>query len=81
MLTTQMTELEAFHRFVGAHLQQRESTLSPEAALDLFRQQQLSDAELNCSVAAVKRALAQVDRGEGIGLDAAMQQLREKQRL
>jgi hypothetical protein len=81
MSASSMTELEAFHHFVGAQLQQCKLALTPEDALDLFRQQQMTDAELGCSVAAVERALAQADRGEGVGLDEAVQQLREKHGL
>jgi len=81
MSAASLTELEEFHRFVGDQLIPREQSLSPEAALSLFRQQQMTLDELSSSVAAVERALAQADRGEGVALDEAIRQLREKHKL
>ena len=81
MQTTSSTELEEFHRFVGDQLRQHVESLSPEVALELFRQQQMTAEELTSSTRAVERALAQADRGEGVPLDEAMQGLREKHGL
>ncbi len=81
MQTSSSTELEEFHRFVGDQLRQHAESLSPEAALGLFRQQQTTTEELASSAQAVERALAQADRGEGVPLDEAMHRLREKHGL
>lgn len=66
-MSTKASDLNEFHRFVGEQLDQG-SELTPEDCLDLWRANHPSPEELKESVAAVKRALAQVDRGEGITL-------------
>lgn len=72
------TELERFHQFVNERLQSGERQLSPEEALDRFRSERSDDTELAESVAALRRALEQADRGEGIPLDEAMARLRQE---
>lgn len=72
------TELERFHQFVNERLQCGERQLSPEEALDRFRSERSDDTELADSVAALRRALEQADRGEGIPLDEAMARLRQE---
>ena len=61
-------ELETFHRFIGQQLVDG-TELSPEECLRVWRVEHPTADELNKSVAAVKRALAQAQRGEGKKLD------------
>lgn len=72
------TELERFHQFVNERLQSGERQLTPEEALDRFRSELPDDTELAESVPALRRALEQADRGEGIPLDEAMSRLRQE---
>lgn len=72
MLATDKTLLESFYQFVGKQLQSSSSeTLTPEEALDLWRQEQ--DA-----YASIKQGLAEVDAGEGMSLDEFERQIRVK---
>lgn len=63
------SELADFHQFVASQLDNGGAGLSPEECLELWRAERPSSEELQDSVAAVKRALEQADRGEGKSLD------------
>ena len=81
MATQVASELERFHQFIAHKLSNGESDLSPEEALDEWRALNPTPEELAANVAALQRALAQADRGEGIPLDECIEQLRRKYNL
>ena len=58
------SELAAFHRFIEEQLAGG-AELTPEECLRVWRVEHPNDEELEESVAAVERALAQTERGEG----------------
>ncbi len=58
------TELAMFHRFLGEQLADG-AQWTPEECLLAWRAEQLSPEELDNSVASVRRALDQAERGEG----------------
>lgn len=74
MATEPLTELEAFHRFVGQRLRQNGRIQTLDDCLDEWRRHQ---SELEDSVAAIHRALRQLDAGEGTPLDEFDRQFRE----
>lgn len=78
MAQTSTSELAAFHRFVGQHLADDDTDLSPEEVLDRWRAENPTAEELAQSVAAVKRALEQAERGEGTRWEEFDRRFREK---
>lgn len=62
------SELETFHRFVGDQLAEG-ADLTPEECLRVWRLEHPAGDELDASVAAVKRALDQAQRGQGKTVD------------
>lgn len=75
------TELREFIEFAEQHLGEGSSDLTPEEVLDLWRAQHPPADELNHSVAAINRALAQADRGEGIPLDEFDRRFRARHQI
>ena len=71
-------ELTAFHRFVGEQVTIVGARPSPEECLEMWRVLHPSPEELKESVAAVKRALDQADRGEGKTLQEFDRDFRNK---
>jgi hypothetical protein len=63
MATSFSNELAEFHRFVAEKLAKGEADLSPEAAVDQWRDLHPDTAALAEDLAAVKEALADMDRG------------------
>ncbi len=61
-------ELATFHRFIGEQLAEG-AELTPEECLRVWRVEHPSSRELDESVAAVRRALAQAEQGEGKRLE------------
>lgn len=78
MATGLETDLREFLDFAAEQLSRGGSELTPEEVLDLWRVEHPSPAELSESIAAVKRALAQADRGEGVPLDEFDRQFRAR---
>jgi hypothetical protein len=62
------SDLATFHHFVGEQVAGG-AELTPEECLHVWRVEHPTCDDLDESVAAVKRALAQADRGEGKCLD------------
>ena len=67
MMESNSTELAMFHRFVGEQLAGGVDW-TPEECVRLWRAEQPSPEELDDSVASVRRALDQAERGEGKSL-------------
>ncbi|MEX0710791.1 MAG: hypothetical protein WD278_00490 [Pirellulales bacterium] len=61
MSTESANELQAFRRFLDEQIESGRLDLSPEESLRLWQQQR---RDLDESVAAVQRALAEMDAGE-----------------
>jgi hypothetical protein len=75
-------ELREFHRFVGESLDRGEAGLSPEEALDLWRDHHPSDAEYASTVAALREALSDMAQGDtGKPLEEFDQSFRQKHQL
>ncbi|MBI5760034.1 MAG: hypothetical protein HZA46_16075 [Planctomycetales bacterium] len=81
MATDVASELEQFQHFVSQTLASGGATLSPEEVLDAWRIANPNDEELTASVADLRQALEEADRGEGIPLDQALTEIRHKHRL
>ncbi len=62
------SDLATFHHFIAEQLADG-AELTPEECLRVWRVEHPSQEDLNQSVAAVRRALAQAERGEGKVLD------------
>lgn len=75
------SELAEFHAFLGERLKNGGSRLSPEEALEEWRTVRPSPEELQESVAAVRRALEQAERGEGVSLEDFDRQFRQRHNL
>lgn len=78
MTSDVQNQLEAFHRFIGEQLNNGGTSLSPEECLDLWRTEHSDPQQLEESVAAVKRALDQADRGEALPLEEFDREFRTK---
>jgi hypothetical protein len=77
--TSLSNELAQFHRFVADKLAKGEASLSPEAAVDQWREMHPASDDLAEDVAAVKEALADMAAGDvGISLDTFDQEFRAK---
>ncbi len=74
-------ELADFHRFVAEQLDNGGARPSPEECLDMWRAVHPSPEELDESVASVKRALDQANRGEGKSLEEFDRDFRKKHDL
>src|ERR1700722_15758314 len=59
-----LNELAEFHRFVAEKLAKGEANLSPEAALDQWRESHPTSDDLSEEVAAIKEALADMEAGD-----------------
>ncbi len=82
MATSLSNELAQFHRFVADKLAKGEASLSPEAAVDQWREMHPASDDLAEDVAAVKEALADMAAGDvGISLDTFDQEFRAKHGL
>jgi hypothetical protein len=57
-------ELASFHRFVGIKLSEKNSDLSAEEALDLWRDEHPLVDETDDATAAVEEALADMEAGD-----------------
>lgn len=57
-------ELEQFHRFIADKLAKGESAVSPEAAVDQWRELHPSSDDLAEDVTAIKEALADLAAGD-----------------
>lgn len=75
------SELAQFHDFVG-HCLAKGQELSPEEALDLWRIEHPSDAEIEETVAAVRESLADMEAGDtGMPLDEFLREFRKRHGL
>lgn len=75
-------ELKEFHRFLGESLNSGVAELSPEEALDLWRDRHPPDAEYSSAVIALQEALSDMARGDtGQPLDVFDRSFREKHQL
>ncbi|WP_254510504.1 hypothetical protein [Anatilimnocola floriformis] len=81
MSTISASELQQFALFIQAKLQAGEGHLSPEDALDQWRDDHPSDGEFAENVRAIQVALDQLDAGErGISAAESVQRLRDRAR-
>jgi hypothetical protein len=78
MGTTAETDLREFVEFACEQVNNGGSELTPEEVLDLWRAEHPMPAELVESVAAIERALAQAERGEGLSLEEFDRQFRAR---
>ena len=75
-------ELEEFHRFVAEKLAQGERNLTPESAVDQWRDLHPCSEGLAEDVAAVREAIADMAAGDtGIPLEEFDRQFRERHNL
>ncbi len=78
MKTQLINELRAFHAFLGEELAKGDADMSPEDAVDIWRETH-SDEGFTDDVAAIQEALDSVDRGEhGIRLEDFDHELRKE---
>jgi hypothetical protein len=72
-------ELQEFHRFVAEKLAKGERNLSPEAAVDQWRELHPTPESLDEDVAAVREALADMADGDtGIPFDEFAREFRAR---
>ena len=82
MATSFSNELAQFHRFVAEKLAKGEADLSPEAAVDQWRDLHPDTAALAEDLAAVKEALADMEAGDrGMPFDEFDREFRAKHNL
>ena len=82
MATSLSNELAEFHRFVAEKLAKGEAGLSPEAAVDQWRELHPDAEDLADGVAAVKEALASIAAGDrGVPFDEFDREFRTKHNL
>ena len=80
-MTSQMNhELADFHAFLGERLRSGDR-VSPEEALGEWRVLRPAPDDVRESAAAVGRALAQAERGEGLSLEEFDRQFRQRHNL
>jgi hypothetical protein len=81
MSMTSPSELQQFALFIQAKLQAGEADISPEEALDQWREENPSDEEFEENVRAIQEALDQLDAGvRGISIEALEQEFLAVQR-
>ena len=77
-----MSELESFHRFLGDQLSHGGSTLTPEECLELSREQNPPDDEVEADTDAIREALDDMEAGDrGQPLQAFLAEFRAKKRI
>ena len=81
MATTSDADLREFIAFASEHLNETGTELTPEEVLDLWRSRHPLPDELSESLAAIERALAQADRGEGLLLDEFDRRFRARHKI
>ena len=81
MATGVSSDLRDFHEFIGQKLASGSASLSPEAALDEWRSDHPDPRELAESLGALREALEEADRGEGIPLGDAIEEIRRRHKL
>ncbi len=82
MDTKTQTQLELFHRFVNEHLRNGGKNLSPEECLEFWRAQHPAPEELEESVGAIRRSLADMEAGDtGRPLEEVVDEIRRKHDL
>jgi hypothetical protein len=64
MSTSSQNELASFHQFIGQQLGSNQAHLSPEEALDLWREQHPCSEEDTETIAAIRESLADIEAGE-----------------
>ncbi len=75
----EINELRAFHRFLGAKLENGGADLWPEEALEQWRELHPEPWDDEDDVAAIQASIDDFDRGErGVPLEEAMRELCEK---
>lgn len=81
MSMTSPSELQQFALFIQSKLQAGEANLSPEEALDQWREENPSDEEFEENVRAIQVALDRLDSGvRGIPIEALEQEFLAAQR-
>jgi hypothetical protein len=79
MATGSESELRAFHGFLQQKLTSGLSQLSPEEALDLWRDEHPAGDEYGSAVAAIKEAIADMEAGDtGMDLSEFDRQFRQR---
>jgi hypothetical protein len=59
-----MSELESFHRFLGDQLALGGSALTPEECLELWREQNAPDEEVEVDTQAIREAIEDMEAGD-----------------
>src|SRR5439155_26265117 len=81
-MATQTNELRDFHEFLGEKLSNSGVSLSPEEALDEWREQHPESQELTDDVAAIKEALDDMANGDaGMPFDDFDREFRRRHQL
>ena len=80
-MSTDLPELPRFFDFLEQKLTNGGSQLSPEDALDEWRAANPTSEEFEASVADLREALAEADRGDGLPIDAVLDELKRKYNL
>ncbi len=77
-----MSELKSFHRFLGDQLAHGGSTLTPKECLDLWREQNPPDDEVEADTEAIWEALDDMEAGDrGQPLQEFLAEFRAKKRI
>ena len=81
MASITANELQQFYQFIGDQLDGTAADMSPEDCLDLWRIQNPSPEEIADSVAAIRTALGEAQRGEGRPAHEILAELRAELQL
>ena len=82
MATDLTNQLEAFLRFLGEHLANGGSSLTPEECLALWRAQHSTPEQLSANMQAVREALADMDASDaGQPLEQFLAEFRRRNHL
>jgi hypothetical protein len=82
MSSSYQNELANFHQFIGQQLASKHTNLSPEDALDLWREQNPCPDEDAETIAAIRESLANLEAGErGVTIEEFDREFRRRHNL